>query len=107
MNLFKKIFDIFKQPEDFSGDVYGWMTNQIGHVSVSFLICYISGTWIPLLIFWLSWEIWQFIKSREENLQDLIEDLFFEIGGVMIFIYGDIPLYIVIGVFIIMLIKKI
>lgn len=103
-NIINKILNFFK-PADFKDDIYGWLTNQMGHVSASFTICYLTNHWISFAIFWLIWEIRHFIITK--NFRDFIEDLFFELSGVLIFLYQKPPLYLVIGVIILILIEKI
>jgi len=101
MKLISKLYGIFKEPSSFEKDHYSWLTNQIGHISFSFTICYLFNIWIPILLFWIFWEIKHLIESKD--WKDFFEDLFFELSGVFIFIYGDLPLILSIVILILLL----
>ncbi len=99
----EKILKFFA-PDDFEGNLYGFTTNQISHISISFVACYLIGGWYFVAGFWLAWELYQLNKSK--NLQDFIFDLTFELSGVLIFIYLKPALICVILVFVIILILR-
>lgn len=103
LNKLKKFFKLF-EPDSFEDNAYFWLVNQVGHIALSFTLCHIFNIWIPFLIFWVVWEIRHYIISK--NLKDLIEDLTFELSGIFIFIYGDIPLYISISILLMLLYKR-
>jgi len=94
----------FFAPDDFGGNLYSFMTNQISHCAISFVACYLIGGWYFVASFWLVWEIYQLNKSK--NLQDFIFDLTFELSGVLIFIYLKPALICVILLFLFVLIFK-
>lgn len=111
MNLITKIFNLFSEPNDFKDNPYGWLTNQVGHLSLSFVLTLylsllIGDLYAPISIgaLWLIWEISQYKKSN--NFIDVIEDLIFEIGGVLIFINWNIFLPLSILVLILCLIRR-
>lgn len=111
MNLITKIFNLLSEPNDFKDNPYGWLTNQVGHLSLSFVLTLylsllIGDLYAPISIgaLWLIWEISQYKKSN--NFIDVIEDLIFEIGGVLIFINWNIFLPLSILVLILCLIRR-
>ena len=52
----EKILKFFA-PDDFEGNLYGFTTNQISHISISFVACYLIGGWYFVAVFWLAWEL--------------------------------------------------
>ncbi len=94
----------FFAPDDFGGNLYSFMTNQISHCAISFVACYLIGGWYFVAIFWLAWEIYHLLKSK--NWNDFIFDLTFELSGVLIFIYLKPALICVILLFLFVLIFK-
>ena len=108
MHLLAKIFNEFKAGDSFKNNPYGWVTNQIGHVSLSFVLCYLVNNGLftfSLLFIWLAWEVYHLIESRD--IFDFIEDLYFEWVGVLIYIFGDKQLYICIFVLITLFIYRV
>lgn len=101
MDFLKKFFNMFKTGDSFENDPYGWVTNQIGHISLSFVLCYFTGLWQLILAAWIVWEINHFLQSKD--WKDLFEDLFFELSGVFIYLYGDVPLIFSIVILILLL----
>ncbi|MFY7672129.1 hypothetical protein ACOSP6_13680 [Tenacibaculum sp. MEBiC06402] len=111
MNLITKIFNLLSEPNDFKDNPYGWLTNQVGHLSLSFVLTLylsllIGDLYAPITIgvLWLIWEISQYKKSN--NFIDVIEDLIFELGGVLIFINWVIFLPLSIVLLILCLIRR-
>lgn len=83
----------FIAPEEFK-DPYAHMTNQISHISFSlFLTWFISGIFsftvaaVAIVSLWVAWEAYHYYLTK--NKVDFIEDLFFELSGVGIFIYPN------------------
>lgn len=87
MNFIQKVFNEFSEPSSFGGSPYSWLTNQLGHGTVSFLFCYFTGWWKLLSLFWIAWELNHYRKSKD--LKDFIEDIVFEMSGVLIFLFSD------------------
>jgi len=86
--MWKKILALFT-PIDYSQQPYGWLKNQFGHINITrkFLLLIVLFSLIykdsallylsvPIPILWLLWEIRHY--RLYNNLQDCIEDLFFE-----------------------------
>lgn len=73
------------RPENFKKDPYGFATNQISHVAISFLAAYLTKA--PLIIagIWLLWELYHLYLSRD--IADFFEDLFFEVSGAAILLF--------------------
>tara|TARA_R110000850_G_scaffold182309_2_gene307727 strand:- start:113 stop:490 length:378 start_codon:yes stop_codon:yes gene_type:complete len=63
---------------------YPWLTQQLGHITISFSFCVLTTTPYLVLLFWAFWEVRHLIKSG--NWQDFFEDLLFESLGVVLFI---------------------
>lgn len=101
--MIDKILNFFKA-DYFVNDTYGWATNQISHIAVSFVLCYLFGLFLPVLIFWLGWEIYQLIQTK--NFKDFFEDLGFEIAGICIFLFGKIALIIALFYLVVLLIFR-
>ncbi len=111
MNLITKIFALLSEPNDFKDNPYGWLTNQVGHLSLSFVLTlYLSlligdiYSSISIGVLWVIWEINQYRKAK--NFTDVIEDLIFELGGILIFINWVIFLPLSILVLILLLIRR-
>lgn len=100
MNFIKKLYHQFSVSDSFESDPYAWITNQISHISFSFVICYLTGMWHVIGLLWIYWELKHYKESKDKK--DLIEDLFFELSGVFIFLFGDIPLIISVLVLIVL-----
>lgn len=105
MNLLKKIYQEFSDSNSFSNSPYSWLTNQIGHIAFSFIICYYTGAWFIVSMLWIYWELKHYSKSKD--LKDLVEDLFFELSGVFIFLFTDIPLALSIIVLIVLFLVRV
>lgn len=83
--MIKDFFKLFK-PQFFKNNPYGFLTNQIAHLGFSFFLAYWLGDFFwAVAVFWVIWEVIHLICSR--NLKDFIEDLFFELGGVVCIMY--------------------
>lgn len=117
MTFIQKILFFFA-PSDFSDDPYGWLTNQISHTAASFTIFYsfyhllniftnpsLIKLSIPFFIFWLVWESYHLIKSKDIN--DFFQDLFFELSGILIFIKPVVFLPILLIGLVFMFLKRI
>jgi len=90
MGFIGNFLEFFK-PNDFKDDNYGWLTNQISHSALSFVLIYYFSfifnykyVCVFFILFWLIWEIRHYLQTK--NLTDLVEDLFFEISGILIYI---------------------
>lgn len=83
-------------PDNFKDDPYAWLTNQISHTAVSFTFAYLTGLVYPTLVFWLVWELRHYLMSND--LADSLEDLFFELSGLLLFVCPDeyMPIYLVV-----------
>lgn len=117
-SAWKGVYKFFA-PNNFRDNPYGWLTNQIGHTSASFVLCYLpiipwvyNGdlTWSPIhyiviAVFWLLWETRQLIDSGDR--EDYFEDLFYELSGVVLFVSPLPWLYVVIAVIVIQLRERI
>ena len=96
MDFIKNLLTFFK-PNNFEGDNYGWLTNQMAHYLGSFIVSLIIlgvvlifnsdpkfyGIPLGLTIFWVAWETYHYIIAR--NIKDSIEDLFYELSGAYYF----------------------
>lgn len=87
MNFISKIYHEFSESDSFDKSPYSWLTNQIGHISFSFVLCYFTGWWILISLLWFLWEVKHYLESKD--FKDFVEDLFFELSGPMIFLFGD------------------
>jgi len=76
-NLFKHI-NYFFRPRDFSGNSYAFLTNQFGHLMLSYWAATFTNFWW-VCGFWLVWELRHLIQSK--NAKDFCLDLFFECAG--------------------------
>lgn len=85
--MLKRIFSLFKQPDDFEGYPYGLLTNQMSHIGISTLVSssilfYFGVNWLILIVgFWLLWETYQLIY-RDAKISDMFADLLFECAPV-------------------------
>ncbi len=98
MSFIKDLFNYFS-PNDFEGDDYGWLTNQLAHNIAGYILttfvfsCIyifnnntsILNTSLIIGVFWVVWEIRHLVISK--NWKDFIEDLFFELSGVTLFYF--------------------
>jgi uncharacterized membrane protein len=101
--MIDKILNFFKA-DYFVNDTYGWTTNQISHIALSFVLCYLTGwvqTWI---MFWLIWELYHLYLSK--NIKDFLEDYSFQLLGILIFVYEKPALILAITYLIIVFITK-
>lgn len=92
-------------PENFKDDLYGWLTNQISHTAVTVAFLYLTGWVYFALIFWIAWEFIHYVASRD--LADCIEDLYFELSGIVIFLNADKCLIPYLVLFLLLAIKRI
>lgn len=111
MNFITKLIALFSEPNDFKDNPYGWLTNQVGHLSLSFVLTLylsllIGDLYAPISIgaLWIIWEINQYRKAK--NFTDAIEDLIFELGGILVFINWVIFLPLSILVLFLLLIRR-
>jgi len=91
------IINLFK-PNSFKDNFYGWLSNQVGHVSLSCAIMVLISftginaiySAIALSLFWVLWEI-RHLKITGD-LKDFMQDLYFELSGVFVFLF---PYYLI------------
>lgn len=110
--MFKKFLQLFK-PNDFENNFYGWLTNQISHTALScsvvflFMLIPIFNVWVFAFIFSIFWIFWEIRHLKiSGNLKDFYQDLFFELSGIVIFIFPKYLIFVVL-VFIISILKNI
>lgn len=72
-------------PDDFSGDPYGWLTNQAAHMLLGFGLALWLGAWV--MPFFALWEISQ--VRRGGGVWDSIEDGIFVALGVALALHPE------------------
>ena len=77
-------FLYFFRARDFSSDSYSWLLNQFGHLSLSYFLSVLICPYLMVIV-WLAWEYRHYKQTRDK--EDLVYDLFFEIGGVLMFFF--------------------
>lgn len=94
----------FFEPDNFQDDFYGWLTNQISHTAITVTFLYLTGLIYFALFFFVIWETVHYFISRD--FIDCIEDLFFELSGIIIFLDADKYLTPYLVVFLLLAIKR-
>lgn len=72
------------EPDSFSGDWYGWVTNQSGHVLIGIVIAWLTGRVWPAIVLALAFELVQL----SPDLIDSATDVLFTAGGAVFHIYA-------------------
>lgn len=107
--MIQRLLKLFK-PNGFEGDFYGWLTNQVSHVAFSCSVVFMFSMfnpvgWVSLAVFSASWAAWEIRHLKQTgNFKDFYQDLFFELSGIVIFIFPKYLIFVYL-VFVISIIK--
>lgn len=77
------IVNAFNNPDNFRNDLKGHAVNQPLHIVLGAGILWVTGSWLIVAAFIVSWEVAQY-ALREAKFWDCVEDAFFMFSGAVL-----------------------